>query len=119
MADYLEIRHERLYLKVPGTDKVRKTAEGRFKRLTAAGWKETDRKVETDYVLVRLERSGHRPPMTRIPKAAPLQPRTRRDSGPGGPGGRGGPGGGRRGGPGGPPGGGNAPAQAPAPAPAP
>lgn len=121
MADYLEIRHERLYLKVPGGDKMRKTAEGRLKRLTTAGWKETDRKVETDYIQVRLERTGHRPPMTRIPKAAPLQPRTRRDGGPGGPGGdrRGGggrgPGGDRRGGGRGP----GAPASAGAPPAAP
>lgn len=101
MPDYKEIRHERLYVKVPGGEKVRKTAEGRMKRLLADGWRETDRSQETDYIQVRLERTGHRPPMMLIPAPVPQQGRTRRDSfgGPGrGPGGGGG--GGR--GPGGP-----------------
>lgn len=98
MPDYKEVRHERLYVKVPGGEKIRKTAQGRLKALIAEGWRETERKQETEYIQVRLERSGHRPPMMLIPAPVPQQGRTRRDSF-GGPG-RGQGGGGR--GPGGP-----------------
>lgn len=119
MANHLEVRHERLHVKVPGSDKLRKSADGRLRHLVADGWREVERKQETDYVQVRLERSGHRPPMMLIPAPAPQQTRARRDNfgggGGGGGGGRGGPGGGR------PPRdqGAPAPATAPAPAPAP
>jgi hypothetical protein len=41
MADYKEVTHERLYVRVPGTDKLRKTAANRLKHLVAAGWRET------------------------------------------------------------------------------
>ena len=94
MANHLEVRHERLYVKVPGSDKLRKTADGRLRRLVAEGWREVDRRQDTDYVQVRLERSGHRPPMMLIPAPAPQQTRARRDNfgGGGGGGGRGGPG---------------------------
>lgn len=114
MANHLEVRHERLYVKVPGGDKLRKTADGRLRRLVADGWREVERKQDTDYVQVRLERSGHRPPMMLIPAAVPQQTRARRDNFGGGAGGPGG----ARGGPGGRgPGGPRGPRDAPAPAP--
>ncbi|MBA3551879.1 MAG: hypothetical protein H0W27_03265 [Actinobacteria bacterium] len=100
MADYKEVRVERLHLKVPGTDQLRKNAAGRLRYLLAAGWRETDRWIEPDYLKVRIERSGHAPRMTRLPKFPALQGRPPR----GGPGGRfGGPGGAGPGGPGGAP----------------
>ena len=43
MADYREILHERLYVRVPGTDKLRKTAANRHKHLLANGWRELER----------------------------------------------------------------------------
>ena len=86
MADYKEVRHERLYVKVPGGDKLRRSAAGRLRHLMNSGWREVERTKETDYIVVRVERTGHRPPMTNIPKAPPPQQRGRRDFG-----GRGGP----------------------------
>jgi len=91
MADYKEVTHERLFVKVPGSDKLRKTAAARLKHLLANGWRETDRQQTTDYVQVRFERTGHAPLKARLPKAAPevqFQRRPRRDGGPGGPRGR-------------------------------
>ncbi|MEA2550803.1 MAG: hypothetical protein QOE25_572, partial [Actinomycetota bacterium] len=35
MPDYKEVLHERLYVKVPGSDKLRKTASARLKHLLA------------------------------------------------------------------------------------
>lgn len=117
MADHLEVRHERLYVKVPGTDKLRKTADGRLRRLVADGWREIERNQESEYVQVRLERTGHRPPMMLIPAPAPQMPRARRDNfGGGGRGGQGGRGPGGPGGPRGPRDGGQAVAQPVAPA---
>jgi hypothetical protein len=92
MADYREILHERLYVKVPGSDKLRKTAAARLKHLLANGWRETDRTTTADYVQVRFERTGHAPLRARLPKAGPeikdLR-RPRRDGFGGRPGGRG------------------------------
>jgi hypothetical protein len=116
MGDNKEVRYERLYVKVPGTDKLRKTAEGRLRHLLNDGWREIDRNQQSDFVQVHLERTGHVSPNVRIKEAPAVQVRERRrgfgfGGGPGGGrGGYGGPGGGRggRGGPGGPggPGGG-------------
>ena len=33
MADYKEVTHERLYVRIPGTDKLRRTATARLKHL--------------------------------------------------------------------------------------
>ena len=44
MADYKEVRVERLFLKVPNTDKLRKNAAGRHKHLLADGWREMERR---------------------------------------------------------------------------
>jgi hypothetical protein len=91
MADYKEITHERLYVRVPGTEKLRKTAAARLKHLLAAGWRETERTKATDFVQVRLERSGHAPMKARLPKPVVevrVERRPRRDGGFGGPRGR-------------------------------
>jgi hypothetical protein len=83
MPDYKEVTHERLYVRVPGTDKLRRTAAARLKHLLANGWRETERVQETDFVRVRLERTGHAPMRARLPKAAPevrIERRPRRDA---------------------------------------
>jgi hypothetical protein len=134
MAEYREVHHEDLYLKVPGTEQLRKTAAARLRYLMSTGWRETERWHYPTHLTVKVERSGHAPLMTRLPKPPPVQARPPR-GGPGGrggfgggPGGRGGFGGGRggfgggpggRGAPGGGPGGRGAPAGPAAPGGAP
>jgi hypothetical protein len=91
MPDYREVVHERLYVRVPGSDKLRRTAAARLKHLLASGWRETERTQTTDYVQVRFERTGHAPIKARLPKKGPeirIERRPRRDGGPGGPRGR-------------------------------
>lgn len=78
MADYREIIHERLYLRVPGTDKLRKTAAARLKHLLANGWREVNRQQQADHVRVRLERTGHAPLATRLPRHEKERPERRR-----------------------------------------
>ena len=58
MSDYKEVLHERLYVRVPGTDKLRKTAAARLQHLLANGWRETERNLTADYLKVRFERDG-------------------------------------------------------------
>jgi hypothetical protein len=90
MSDYKEIIHERLYVKVPGGDRLRKNAAARQKHLLANGWRETERTQNADYIQVRFERTGHAPLKARLPKKGPEirdQRRPRRDNR-GGPGGR-------------------------------
>jgi len=93
MADYKQTIYERLYLKVPGTDKLRKTAAARLKHLLANGWRELDRDQKADHLEVRLERTGHAPLSARLPR--PPEERQERRRGPrmngGGPRGGGGP----------------------------
>jgi hypothetical protein len=88
MADYREIIHERLYVKVPGGDALRKTAAARLKHLLANGWREVERTQTPEYVQARFERTGHAPMKARLPKKGPEirdQRRPRRDNrGPGG-----------------------------------
>jgi hypothetical protein len=48
---------ERLYVKVPGTQTLRKRAEGHLRHLVATGWHETGRAVSLHYVDVRLNRA--------------------------------------------------------------
>ena len=78
MAEYKEVRHERLYVTVPGTDKLRKTAAGRLRRLLADGWRETERWQKPDHVEVRIERTGLTPLKVRLPKGVQEQPRFER-----------------------------------------
>jgi hypothetical protein len=82
MPDYREILHERLYVKVPGTDKLRKTAADRQKHLLANGWRELERQQRTDHIMVLYERTGHAPLKARVPKQGPevrIERRPRRD----------------------------------------
>ncbi|TMK84930.1 MAG: hypothetical protein E6G44_08655 [Actinobacteria bacterium] len=88
MAEYREVKHERLYVKEPGTERLRKSAAGHLRYLLATGWRETERWHANDYITVRVERSGHAPRMTRLPKVVPPPPRPPRQrfgQGPGGP----------------------------------
>ncbi len=145
MADHHEVRHERLWLKEPGTERLRKNAESRLRYLLAKGWRETDRWIGTEYITVKVERSGVDPRIGRMPKIEPPPPRPPREGGDrrgfggggrgfggggrgfggggrgfgGGPGGPGGPRGGASGGPGGPGPRGGAPGSAAPPAGAP
>jgi hypothetical protein len=92
MSDYKEVLHERLYVKVPGSDKLRKTADARLKHLLANGYREIERAQKPDHVWVRFERTGHAPLKARLPKKGPeirIERRPRRDGQGGGPGGRG------------------------------
>jgi hypothetical protein len=98
MAEYHEVRHERLYMKEPRTERLRKTATGRLRHMLATGWRETERWHAEDHITVRLERSGVAPRGVRIPKVTPPPPR---QGGRGGPGFGRGPGGGFGRGPGG------------------
>jgi hypothetical protein len=101
MGDRKEVRYERLFVRVPGSSKLRKNAAGRLRHLLNTGWRETERVQTPDYVRVRVERTGFTSPFVKIKEGPAIAPRERR----GGPGGfRGGPGG-FRGGPGGPRGG--------------
>jgi hypothetical protein len=91
MADYREVRVERLYVKVPNTDKLRKNAAGRHRHLLAAGWREMERSQEVDHIRVRYERTGHPPLKSRLPRPEKEQFRfERRPRGQGRDGGRGG-----------------------------
>jgi hypothetical protein len=85
MPDYREVLHERLFVTVPGTDKLRRTASSRLKHLLANGWREMERKQHPDHIMVRFERTGHAPMKARVPKAVPevrIERRPRRDAGP-------------------------------------
>jgi hypothetical protein len=87
MAEYHEVFHERLYLKEPRTERLRKSAAGRLRHLLATGWRETERWHADDYITVKMERSGHAPLKTTMPKVeppAPRPPRQRFGQGPGG-----------------------------------
>ena len=68
MADYKETRVERLYVKVPNSDKLRKNAAGRHRHLLAAGWREVERKQQIDHLWVRYERTGPTPLRLRLPR---------------------------------------------------
>ncbi len=96
MAEHKEVRYERLYVKVPGTDRLRKGAAGRLHHLLNTGWRETERVQNGDYIRVRVERTGHQPEFVRLKEGPPPAPRERRPGGPGGWRGGGGGGGGPR-----------------------
>lgn len=98
MADHRETRVERLYLKAPNTDRLRKGAAGRHRHLLADGWREMERSNEVDHIRVRYERTGVPSLKSRMPRPEKDQfrfdrrPRGGRDMGRmGRGGGRGGP----------------------------
>jgi hypothetical protein len=77
VADHKQIIYERYYVKVPGSDRLRKNAAGRLRHLLASGWREMGRTKSGDYIEVHLERTGVPPPFK--PRPAPAQaPRERR-----------------------------------------
>jgi hypothetical protein len=79
MGDHKEVLYERLYVKVPGTDKLRKTAQARLKSLLSDGYRETERTQAPDHIVVRVERSGVPPLKVRLPRQeAPDQRSERR-----------------------------------------
>ncbi len=88
MPDYKEIVHERLYVTVPGSDKLRKRAAARLKHLLSNGWREVERQQRPDHMMVKFERSGHAPLKARLPKYVPEVRVERRPRGEGGPFGR-------------------------------
>ncbi len=87
MGQHHEVIHERLYLKEPRTNRLRKRSAARLRHLLASGWRETDRQPSPDYIMVRLERSGVAPLMTRMPKVEQVERPPRRGPGQGGAGG--------------------------------
>ena len=100
MPDYKEVRHERLWLREPGTERLRKRAAGRLKHFLAEGWRETDRWSAERYVMVRLERTGVSPWIGKpIQRRQADEPPRREGRGREGFGGRGGGPGGGGGGP--------------------
>jgi hypothetical protein len=71
-----EVKTERLYVKAPGTDQLRKTAAASLRHLLATGWHETGRKLRSDHVEVHLERTGPSPmqPAVRTRVEEPRRP---------------------------------------------
>lgn len=96
-----EVLYETFFLRAPGGEKLRKTAEGRLRYLLRDGWHEMAREsLAPDAVRIRLERevaNRKLPPLRRVPEPPPRRDRRGPPGGRGAPGGRGGPG--ARGGP--------------------
>jgi hypothetical protein len=67
-----EVSAVRFYSKTPGTDRLRKSAENELRHMIAAGWQETQRTINADHVLLRMER-----PCPKLPHMQ--QPRTSGD----------------------------------------
>ena len=65
-----EVAAVRLYSKTPGTDRLRKSAENELRHMIAAGWQETQRTINPDHVLLRMERTAPKVPhMTQVRSA--------------------------------------------------
>jgi hypothetical protein len=98
-----ETMYETYFTRAPGSDKLRKSADGRLRYLLREGWHEAAREqTGADTIRIRFERDGSPrplPPLRRVPEPPPKRR----------PGERFGPGGGPRGGPGAPRGGPGAP----------
>jgi hypothetical protein len=71
-----EVTTLRLYSKTPGTDRLRKGAEGELRQMLAAGWQETQRTIHPDHVLLRMERAAPKTP--RMPTGRPGEDAVRR-----------------------------------------
>ena len=74
MADHKEVRYERLYVRVPGTAKLRKSATGRLRHYLNTRWREIERAQTPDYIRVRLERTGFASPFVKIKEAPAIAP---------------------------------------------
>jgi hypothetical protein len=68
MAVRNEVTTIRLYMKAPGSDRLRKGSEAELRHLLAIGWHETHRTGERDYVDVRLARPVVRAPQVGLPR---------------------------------------------------
>lgn len=66
MAIHNEVTTLRLYLKAPGTDRLRKGSAATLRHLLASGWQETRRATDADHIVVRLERSVRREARVRL-----------------------------------------------------
>jgi hypothetical protein len=62
MAVRNEVTTIRLYMKAPGSGRLRKGSEAELRHLLATGWHETHRTGERGYVDVRLARPVAREP---------------------------------------------------------
>jgi hypothetical protein len=84
-----ESMYETFFTRAPGSEKLRKSAQGRLRSLVREGWHEMAREpAGADAVRIRFERDGSpRPlqPLRRVPEPPPR----RRPGERGGPGGRG------------------------------
>lgn len=90
-----ETLYETFYTKAPGSEKLRRTAEGRFRFLIRDGWHEMGRQLAgPDSVQIRFEREGATRPLEPLRKKPEPPPKRREGRG----GDRGGRGGGFRGG---------------------
>jgi hypothetical protein len=73
-----QVLYETFFTKAPGRDKLRKTAQGRMKRLVSEGWHETAREeVSPDAIRIRFEREGGTrplPPLRTKPEPPPRRP---------------------------------------------
>jgi hypothetical protein len=81
-----QVHYERLHVKEPRTERLRKGAAGRLRHLLSKGWHETERTHSAEYVTVRFEREGK--PPERVPpppRAAGPNRGPRRGGGPGRP----------------------------------
>ena len=59
MGQHHEVRHEVLYVKEPGTERLRKNAAARLRYLLANGWRETERWHAQDHITVESsDRAG-------------------------------------------------------------
>jgi hypothetical protein len=74
MADYREVRHEQLYLKEAGTERLRKMSAARQRHLLSTGWREVERFYTDKYVKVRFERTGVNPAIGKMPYIPPPVP---------------------------------------------
>ena len=109
-----ETMYQTFFTRAPGSDKLRKSADGQLRFLIREGWHEAAREqTGADTIRIRFERENSTrplPPLRRVPEPPPRR-RPGERFGPGGP--RGGPGG--AGGGGGPRGGSGGPRPGPPP----
>lgn len=75
-----EVLYETFYLKAPGQEKLRKTAQGRLRHLLRDGWHEMAREQLTaESIRIRFEREGVTKPLEPLRKNVEPPPRRRRE----------------------------------------